>query len=262
VILRALCPTETGEIEDLGARQPFWDELRASFGAETRPATGAGVVEDRRREGFAGVAGDLFSSGESVLVAVADVPRRRAGLECVVAALASGPMKVVAWAALAARPDLAAGFEHLVALDPPPGGVADPLLGLVPRAHLAWGPAEAEFAIAAYRAALDERPQLAELYRALRDLPGSGEPAALEAALRGAGRYPRPAADCARLLSVLTELGLVELDLDARSCSVVEAVQSDLELSPTYRAAQAELDAVERALAGELPAALAATAAG
>jgi single-stranded-DNA-specific exonuclease len=275
VILRALCPTEPGEIEDLGARRPFWDELRASFGAEPRPAAApGGVVEDRRREGFAGVAGDLFSSGESVLVAVADVPRRRAGLESVVAALASGPMKVVAWAALAARPELAAGsgdpaartsgrpgFDHLVALDPPPGGVADPLLGLVPRAHLAWGPAEAEFAIAAYRAALDVRPQLAQLYRALRDLPADAEATGLEAALRGGGRYPRPAADCARLLSVLTELTLIELDLDARTCRVSDAVESDLELSPTYRAAQAELDAVERALAGELPAAVPATVA-
>ena len=47
---------------------------------------------DRRREGFAGVAGDLFTSGERVLVAVADVERRRQGLEQIVAGLAPGPM--------------------------------------------------------------------------------------------------------------------------------------------------------------------------
>ena len=46
---------------------------------------------DRRREGFAGVAGDLFTSGERVLVAVADVERRRQGLEQIVAGLAPGP---------------------------------------------------------------------------------------------------------------------------------------------------------------------------
>ena len=258
VLLRALCPTEPGELEPLGEDRPFWDELRALLAQEPASARGdavAGIVEDRRREGFAGVAGDLFSSGERVLVAVADVPRRRAGLEAVVAGLSDGPMPVVSWAALAARPELAGGFEHLVALDPPPGGIADPLLNATPRAHLAWGPVEADFAITAYRAALDLRPQLAEVYRALR------EGRALETALRGAGRYPRPAFICARLLSVLTELGLIELDLEGPSCRVLEAVRSELELSATYRACRAELEAAERALAAELPRELPAAAA-
>jgi hypothetical protein len=211
------------------------------------------VIEDRRREGFAGVAGDLFSSGESVLVAVADAPRRRAGLEAVVAALACGPMPVISWPALAARPELANGYEHLVALDPPPGGIADPLLNAVPRAHLAWGPAEADFAIAAYRAALDLRPQLTQLYRALRELPADADRIAFEAAIRGPGRYPRPASASARLLTVLTELGLIELDLEAPSCRTVDGIETDLELSPTYRAAHAQLEAVEQALSPELP---------
>jgi hypothetical protein len=177
---------------------------------------------------------------------------------------------VVSWASLSARPDLEAArgrfgrlpFQHLVALDPPPGGVADPLLKVTPRAHLAWGPAEAEFALAAYRAALDLRPQLTEVYRALRELPPEPDRAAFEAALRGPGRYPRPAAACARLLQVLAELGLIELDLDAPSCRIAEAVQSDLELSPTYRGACAELEAAENALAAELPRALPTTATG
>jgi single-stranded-DNA-specific exonuclease len=273
VILRALCPTEPGEIEVLGEERPFWDELRAvlagaapsNAAADAKDASAAahgGIVEDRRREGFAGVAGDLFSSGEAVLVAVADVPRRRAGLEAVVAGLSEGPMPVVSWAALADRPELAEGFGHLVALDPPPGGVADPLLGSAPRAHLAWGPAEAEFAIAAYRAALDLRPQLAEVYRSLRELPPDAPPADLEHALAGAGRYPRSALACARLTRVLTELGLVELDLATPSCRVIGGVRSDLELSPTYRAAAEDLAAAEGALAPELPAQLPAAATG
>lgn len=271
VILRALCPTESGEIEVLGEDEDFWAELRAALSAASPPATnGEGVIEDRRREGFAGVAGDLFSSGESVLVAVADVPRRRAGLETVVAGLSSAPMPVVSWAALAARPDLAAGqgrfgrepFQHLVALDPPPGGIADPLLNATPRAHLAWGPAEAEFAITAYRAALDLRAQLTQLYRALRELPADADRTAFEAAVRGPGRYPRPASACARLLTVLTELGLIELDLEAPSCRTVEGIETDLELSPTYRAARAELEATEQALSPELPQAAPAAATG
>jgi single-stranded-DNA-specific exonuclease len=278
VLLRALCPTEAGELEDLGDDQPFWEALRAAFvawsseapaggggtdaGSEDRPDRGSAVVEDRRREGFAGVAGDLFSSGEAVLVAVADVPRRRAGLEAVVAGLAGGPMPVASWTALAGRPELAEGFAHLVALDPPPGGLADPLLSATPRAHLAWGPAEADFAIAAYRAALDLRPQLAEAYRALRELPADASPAALETALRGTGSYPRAPSACARLLEVLTELGLIELDLDAPCCGILEAVRGDLELSATYRTSREQLEAIEQALAPELPQAVPASAAG
>jgi hypothetical protein len=264
VILRALCPTQSGEIEVLGEGRPFWDEIRDAFGdrAAIDPPAADGIVEDRRREGFAGVAGDLFSSGESVLVVVADVPRRRGGLEAVVAGLSDGAMPVVSWAALAARPELAAPFEHVVALDPPSRGIADPLLHVTPRAHLAWGPAEAEFAIAAYRAALDLRPQLTEVYRALRELPQEAPATGLEAALRGPGRYLRTAVVCARLLRVLTELGLIELDFDARSCRVVEAVRSDLGRSPTFRATREQLEATELALAPELPRTLPAAATG
>ena len=264
VILRALCPTERGELRVLGVERPFWEELRMAFDAPgAAPAhPGAAVVEDRRREGFAGVAGDLFSSGESVVVAVADVPRRRAGLEAVVAGLSAEPMAVISWTALAARPELAGGYDHLVALDPPPGGQADPVLGAAARAHLAWGPAEAEFAMCAYRAPLDLRPQLAELYRALRELPEDAPPEALEGAVRGAGRYPRGAEDCARLLRVLAELGLVELDLEAPACRVLAAVRRDLERSAAYLASQERLVAIERALAPELPRALPAAATG
>jgi hypothetical protein len=108
----------------------------------------------------------------------------------------------------------------------------------------------------AYRAALDLRPQLAEVYRALRELSPEAGAAELEAALRGSGRYPRGASACVRLLKVLTELGLVELDLDAPGCRTLDAVRSDLELSATYRATRERLAATERALAPELSRAL------
>jgi hypothetical protein len=254
VILRALCPTEAGQLDVLGEDAPFWDELGALVAAPAaRPggesAASVGVVEDRRGEGFAGVAGDLFSSGETVLVAVADVPRRRAGLEAVVAGLSDGAMPVTSWGALAAHPELAEGFDHLVALDPPPGGGGDPLLRTAPRAHLAWGPAEAEFAITAWRAELDLRPQLTEVYRALRALPAGAAAADLETALRGPGRYPRNARACARLARVLGELSLIVLDPAARTCRVLDAARSDLQRSETYRASGDEMTAIERALA-------------
>ena len=132
---------------------------------------------------------------------------------------------------------------------------AMPCSAASPRAHLAWGPAEAEFALTAWRAELDLRPQLAEIYRALRELPPEASGPDLETALRGACRYPRNARACARLARVLTELSLIELDPAARTCRVLDAVRSDLERSPTYRASREALTAIERALA---PAALAA----
>jgi hypothetical protein len=57
------------------------------------------------------------------------------------------------------------------------------------------------------------------------------------------------------VLRVLTELGLVEARLDAPTCTVVEGVRSDLELSPAFRAYSTRFEQIQRALAGELPAA-------
>jgi single-stranded-DNA-specific exonuclease len=220
---------------------------------EGDPARCAREPVDRRCEGFAGVAGDLFTSGEAVLVAVADVRRRREGLEAIVAGLAPDGMAVASWANIAADPELVRGFDHVVALDPPPGGRRDPLLRLGPHAHLAWGPAEAEFALLAFRAELDLRPALADVYRALRALRDDAGPDALEAALAGSGRYPRTPEYCARLLTVLDELELIDLTLAERSCRVREGIRADLERSSTFRSCRERLTAVESALAAELP---------
>jgi hypothetical protein len=141
----------------------------------------------------------------------------------------------------------------VVALDPPVGGRADPMLRAGPRAHLAWGPTEAEFALLVYRAELDLRPALTEVFRALRALPDDADPEAVETALAGTGRYPRTPECCARLLAVLDELELVELDVAGRSCLIREGTRADLTRSSTYRACGERLAAVERALAAELP---------
>ena len=37
---------------------------------------------------------------------------------------------------------------------------------------------------------------------------------------------------------MLTELGLIELDLDGTGLPVIDGIRSDLELSPAYRAAR------------------------
>jgi single-stranded-DNA-specific exonuclease len=257
-ILRALCPTRAGELRVLGEEGGFWERLRRAISGQegvppAAPLSGPPAPLDRRREGFAGVAGDLFTSGERVLVAVADVERRRRGLEEIVAGLAPDGMAVASWSAIAADPRLATAHDHVVALDPPPDGVADPLLRLGARAHMAWGPAEAEFALHVWRAELDLRPALASVYRSLRELPLDADAAALQEALTGPGRYPRAASACARLIGVLTELALVELTLDPPSCRVLQAERANLDSSPAYRASAERLSAIERALAAELP---------
>jgi single-stranded-DNA-specific exonuclease len=246
VILRALCPTPAGELRVLDDETPFWERLARALDPPEGVLRGAGEAPiDRRGEGFAGVAGDLFTSGERVLVAVAHVERRRDGLERIVAALAVGGMPVVSWGALAAEPELAAGFDHLIALDPPPRGVADPLLHACHRTHLAWGPAEAEFAEQVHRAELYMRPALSNVYRALRELPAD----ALERALTGGGRYPRTPESCARLVRVLRELELVEVSLDPPRIRLLDARPTELERSATFRAAMAELDRAQPARA-------------
>jgi single-stranded-DNA-specific exonuclease len=258
VILRALCPTKPGELRVLGEEGSFWERLERAleapaYGAEAAAGRLASEPLDRRCEGFAGVAGDLFTSGAAVLVAVADVPRRRQGLEEIVAGLAPGGMAVASWATIAADPKLVRCADHLVALDPPPGGRADRLLRTGPRAHLAWGPAEAEFALLVYRAELHLRPALAEAFRALRALAGDSRPDAVEIALTGTGRYPRTPECCARLLAVLVELELVEVALERRTCRVREGIRADLTGSSAYRASGERLAAIERALGAELP---------
>jgi len=255
-VLRALCPTRAGELCVLGKQGEFWERLGRALAGQpdgAAPLAGTPAPIDRRCEGFAGVAGDLFTSGERVLVAVADVERRRRGLEQIVAGLAPDGMAVASWSAIAADPGLATAHDHLVALDPPPGGVADPLLRLGARAHMAWGPAEAEFALHVWRAELDLRPALASVYRSLRELAPDADAAALQQALTGPGRYPRAPAACARLIGVLTELALIELTLDPPSCRVLQAERANLDSSPAYRACAERLDAIERALAPELP---------
>jgi single-stranded-DNA-specific exonuclease len=252
-ILRALCPTGSGELEVLGEDGSFWELLaRARQPAPTPAGTGPEPV-DRRREGFAGVAGDLFSSGERVLVVVANVQRRRRGLEEIVAGLACQGMAVAGWSSLEADPRLSAAHDHVVALDPPPGGAADPLLRAGPTAHMAWGPAEAEFALQVNRAELDLRPALADAYRRLRELPPDLHADEIERALAGSGRYPRTAQSCERIVRVLVELELIDMSIDPPSCRVLDSQGTELGRSPTYRACLDRLTAIERALAPELP---------
>jgi hypothetical protein len=160
---------------------------------------------------------------------------------------------VASWTALADAPSLASSHDHLLALDPPPGGAADPLLRTAPATHMAWGPAEVDFARAVARAELELRPALVEAWRTLRELPADAGADGAERALRGAGRYPRTPECCGRLVRVLAELGLAELMGDGHSVRVIEVARTDLERSPAFRAYRERAASIDRALSGEVP---------
>lgn len=286
LVLRGAAPAAGGACHVLGEAEDFWTvalaELESDPAEWATPGPPLRTLIDARGRGVAGVAAELLSSGEGVLVVVADVPRRRKGIEAVLGGLAAtlqpppalaaadssrGALGLVAWHALAAEPALAGAYEHLVALDPPTHpdgeallaaapGPAAPLPAATPArgfAHLAWGSPETVFALQVAEAELELRPALAQTFRALRDR-GGAEGDALAAFLRGSGRHPRRAAVCGRLLRVLQELELVELDAAAHSCRALDAPRTELERSPAYRAYVERLEATRRYL-GAVPAA-------
>jgi single-stranded-DNA-specific exonuclease len=260
VLLRSASPARLGRVEDVG-ELGFWAELDRELAAD--PAVWSPAADeasapvpaprDRRGEGLAGVAGDLLTSGATVLVVVADVPRRRAGLERL-AGMAPGGLAVAAWSAIAADPGLTAPYEHVLALDPPPTAAGVGLLeaggALV---HLGWGEPERAFALAHWRAQLAIRPALVEVWRALAGNGAGPSGEELSALLRGAGTYPRDGALSARLVVVLSELGLVLYEPQARTLVALDAGRTDLERSSAARAYAVRLAEVEGHLTESAP---------
>jgi hypothetical protein len=126
-----------------------------------------------------------------------------------------------------------------VLIDPPP--VAE-LLEVAARSpvgggvYLGWGPAETAFAQTVIEAELDLRPQLAALYRVLRESDAQGASGeSLEAILRGPGRYARPGRVSARLIRVLMQLQLASYDRRARSLRIEpDPPRTNLELSTAF----------------------------
>jgi single-stranded-DNA-specific exonuclease len=191
-------------------------ELAAPLPVAGATSRAAGVPRDRRGGGLAGTLAALVASGEPVLVACADARRRRVHLEGLL-----GGFAVTAWHALEREPALVAQYAHVVALDPP---AADAQAALVDeRFTLAWGAAEADYALAAHEAGYDLRPVAAAVYRALR---AGALPDAIAAA-------PSPAA-AGRALRVLGELGLVRVEGDA--VTLLPARRTELDASTAFRA--------------------------
>jgi single-stranded-DNA-specific exonuclease len=206
----------------------------------TAPSPSTGVeggertVFDRRGDGAVATLRELCAGGDSVLAVVADVPRRIAGL-----AERVGGFALCSHAALGRAPRLAAGFDHLVVLDPPAHPEeATPLRAGQPDActHVCWGAAELRFAEQIHESEHGLRAALVPLYRALRGR-GSADGEELEALLRGDGIHPRSVVQAARLVAILEELGLVSLDRDLPALTVRDGERTALERSASYRAA-------------------------
>jgi single-stranded-DNA-specific exonuclease len=189
-----------------------------------QPVPGLRQVRDRRGGGIAGTIAALVHTGEPVLVVCADALLRRRQL-----AGRLGGFAICSYDALQSAPELADAYQHVVALDPPGHPDQEALLrrgGSDRMAHLAWGQAELRCCREILDRDLALRPSLTGAYRALRG--GSDVPAALA---------PLPAHAAGRLLRVLVELGLVELADDDGAVGVPPAQRTELERSPTFRAA-------------------------
>jgi single-stranded-DNA-specific exonuclease len=208
--------------------------------APTPLAAWPAAARDARGTGIAGLLADLVASGDPVLAVFAHAPYRAQALQGRI-----GGFAACSWAALEDAPELLDGFAHVVAVDPPAAPAS--LLGLVrpsggPRAHLAWGEPELRFAARIHQWDFALREPLKSLYRALR---GRGEIGgeALEAVLRGEGSQPRSAALAGRLLRVLSELDLVEIDREGQALRVTASpARTALERSAAFRAYHRRLE--------------------
>ncbi len=216
----------------------------------------------------------LASSGEAVLVLCADALRRRglvesaavpqrfgggsvaiaagamadesARAECEAVGAGDGGGVVLAdWARLARRPELRAGFEHLVLIDPPPLAVLEDVAdrsgpasctspGVSPRSssRCACGmPSGRRGRCWARSSATFARREAASLEIG---------PERLRAVLRGSGQLPRSPEVAARSLRVLLELGVVawqgDHSADASGSIVLSSEGSDLSRSKAFSA--------------------------
>jgi single-stranded-DNA-specific exonuclease len=212
---------------------------------------------------------ELVSSGEPVLALCADASRRSgmAGGAAGLARFAGGraalgcgrcPAEAVAralrptgaglvladYAALALAPDAAAGFTHVVLVDPPAFPHEQELAsrrgGEPGYLHPAWGTAEVGFASRILGHTYAVQPALRGLYRKLREARElSGEE--LRRALSGGGPHPRSAEQAARCARILLELELVSGSVNgsARSLRPVSSEGTELERSAAFRAYRA-----------------------
>jgi single-stranded-DNA-specific exonuclease len=239
LVVRQARPS-AGTIEVVGEPESFAAgviaELDCALDAWPLRPGGERRLRDVRGCGLAGTIADLVATGEPVLVACAHTGHRERALRDRV-----GGFALTTWGALAHDPGLARPYPHVVALDPAPHDGLEHLPG-AGWAHMAWGEPELRFAAAIHEWEYTLRKPLESVYRALRAAGGSrGE--ACEAVLRGEGTQPRTAAMAGRVVRVLTELGLADLDRAGLGLSLAEApARTALERSAAFTAYRNRLE--------------------
>jgi single-stranded-DNA-specific exonuclease len=244
LLLRHALPCRPEPIELVGEEGGYLERVLGGLDAplESGPrarAFGARAVRDRRGRGIAATIAGLVAAGEPVLVLAADAVARERHLR-----ERLGGFALCSHAALARDPGIASDVAQVVVLDPPSCAAAHELaLGGHPdqAAHLAWGEPELRFAVHIHEQEYELRASLAALYRVLRDL-GGAEGEELEAALRGDGPQPRSPALAGRLLRILVELDLVDLDRERISATVLYGHRAKLESSLAFRAYEQRLE--------------------
>jgi hypothetical protein len=227
------------------------------------------TVVDRRGEGVLGTVSELLSTGEPLLVACADISRRRGLFTSELAAERfgrpaatfissrctrdsgaepggfAGALCVAEHGALVREPGLPSRFRHVFVLDPIPFEQVDELLREAASAvsgesflHLGWGTAELEFSRKVLEHEYSLRSSLSSLYRALANAGGALAGDALEAALAGDGAHPRSPDHAARCLRVLGEVGLISVERSSATviCTITSEERVELERSSAFRA--------------------------
>jgi single-stranded-DNA-specific exonuclease len=275
-------------IDELEWWSRFESELATDLDAETaneadnRPLVRSRGGERRVIVGSAPatvVIAELVSSGAGVLAVCADASRRAAlangatglarfnGGAALIACHRCGDEEIARlvtraesglaltdYAALERQPRLAAAFEHVVLIDPPPDDSDELRTGLACGdaggfLHAPWTEAEREFAGQVLDEQWATREGVSAAYRALRQT-GDVKGRRLREALSGAGGYPLGPEASARRFRVLRELGLVQGSPEggAGDVRVVSSVRTDLQRSAAFRAYSARLSEAQRSL--------------
>jgi single-stranded-DNA-specific exonuclease len=266
---------ETELTRDLGSA----GALLSTQGLQERPAGRQRTLVRGGDSGLATIA-ELVSSGAGVLGVCADASRRavlaagatglarfnggggriacsRCGGEALegVISRAAGGLALVDYATLErGSGGVAAHFEHVVLIDPPPSALAErravqaraeregPVAGQPEPGflHPVWTDAEREFSLTVHDEQFASRLAVATVFRGLREAGEASGPA-LRKALCGDGSHPFAPEAAARCFRVLAELGLVagEPAGGAGVVGVVSSEGTELERSVAFRAYRA-----------------------
>jgi single-stranded-DNA-specific exonuclease len=268
------CEPDAAEEPELSGEE-FWRraqaelELALDWPPPLPAASGEREQIDRRRNSGVATIAALASSGKAVLALCADAVRRRelveraarparfgGGATAIVSArlpegsvaaaeaevTAAGAGVVLAdWAALTRDPGLAARFEHLVVIDPPPFEHLERLCR-AGEGYIHWvdGREHAEFALRVHTDDWPSRAWLASIYRGIGHAAAGGDSIDAQAVRRvlcGDGRaHPLAPEAAVRAARVLCELELVAWDDSgaAGGLRVVSSAGKDLERSQSF----------------------------